>query len=127
MAHFARIENGVVTQVTVVKNDILLDGNGDEQESLGVSFLQNLLGSDTSWKQTSYNNNLRKNFAGIGYNYDSARDAFIAPQPYNSWILNETTCRWDSPVPYPTDTDNSYEWDEATTSWITIGTIEEAP
>lgn len=127
MAHFARIENGVVTQVTVVKNDILLDGNGDEQESLGVSFLQNLFGSDTSWKQTSYNNNLRKNFAGIGYSYDSARDAFIAPQPYNSWILNETTCRWDPPVPYPTDTDNSYEWDEATTSWITIGTIGEAP
>ena len=118
MAHFARIENGVVTQVTVVKNDILLDGNGDEQESLGVSFLQNLFGSDTSWKQTSYNNNLRKNFAGIGYSYDSARDAFIAPQPYSSWVLNETTCRWEPPVPYPTDADNSYEWDEATTSWL---------
>lgn len=127
MAHFARIENGVVTQVTVVKNDILLDDNGNEQESLGVTFLQNLFGSDTSWKQTSYNNNLRKNFAGIGYSYNTSRDAFIAPQPYNSWILNETTCRWDPPVPYPTDTDNSYEWDEATTSWITVGTIGEAP
>lgn len=127
MAHFARIENGVVTQVTVVKNDILLDGNGDEQESLGVSFLQNLFGSDTSWKQTSYNNSIRKNFAGIGHSYDTSRDAFIAPQPYNSWVLNETTCRWDPPVSYPTDTDNSYEWDEATTSWITIGTIGEAP
>jgi hypothetical protein len=127
MAHFARIENNVVTQVTVVKNDILLDGNGDEQESLGVSFLQNLFGSDTTWKQTSYNNNFRKNFAGIGYSYDSVKDAFIAPQPYSSWVLNETTCRWDSPVPYPTDTDNSYEWDEATTSWITVDIIGETP
>ena len=127
MAHFARIENGIVTQVTVVKNDILLDTNGDEQETLGVSFLQNLFGSDTSWKQTSYNNNFRKNFAGISYSYDSSKDVFIAPQPYSSWILNETTCRWDPPVPYPTDTDNFYEWDEATTSWITIDTNGEAP
>ena len=127
MAHFALLENNVVTSVAAVDNSVLLDTDGNEQESLGVTFLQNLFGSDTSWKQTSYNNNFRKNFAGIGYSYDSTRDAFIAPQPYNSWVLNETTCKWDPPVPYPTDTNNSYAWDEASISWITTGTIGEAP
>tara|TARA_R100000005_G_C4932017_1_gene160546 strand:+ start:211 stop:594 length:384 start_codon:yes stop_codon:yes gene_type:complete len=127
MAHFALLENNIVTSVAAVDNSVLLDTDGNEQESLGVTFLQNLLGSDTSWKQTSYNNNFRKNFAGIGYSYDSSKDAFIAPQPYSSWILNETTCRWDPPVPYPTDTDNFYEWDEATTSWITIDINGGAP
>ena len=67
--------------------------------------------------QTSYNGNIRKNFAGIGYTYDLARDAFIAPKPYASWVLNETTCRWEAPTPYPDD-GNSYSWDESTTSWV---------
>lgn len=118
MAHFARVENGIVTQVTVVQNDILLDGDGNEQESFGVDFCQALYGSDTNWRQTSYNGNIRKNFAGIGYTYDTSRHAFIPPQPYPSWVLHETTCLWESPIPYPSDDEHSYEWDEETISWV---------
>ena len=119
MAHFARIENNVVSAVIVVDNGLLLDGNGIEQESLGVSFCQSLFGDTTEWLQTSYNNNLRKNFASVGFTYDSNRDAFIAPQPFPSWILNETSCKWEPPIPYPDD-DNYYTWDEATTSWVQL-------
>ena len=123
MAHFAQLDdNNVVTQVIVVANDeLLLDGV--ESEDKGVIFCKSLFGQDTKWKQTSYNGNIRKNYAGIGYDYDASRDAFIAPQPYPSWILNEETCRWDAPVPYPTvDPENPkfYSWDEATTSWVEV-------
>jgi hypothetical protein len=115
MAHFAKLdENNVVTQVIVVHNNELLDENGVEQEAKGVAFCQSLFGGN--WKQTSYNGNVRKNYAGVGYIYDANRDAFIAPKPYSSWILNESTCRWEAPVPYPTD-EKSYVWDEPTTSW----------
>ena len=109
MAHFAKIKDGIVEQVIVAE-----DG-----------FVENL---DGEWIQTSYNTvggqhpegrPLRKNFAGIGYIYDRDRDAFIPPQPYASWLLNEETCLWDAPVPYPTD-GKDYQWDEATTSWIEI-------
>jgi len=114
MAHFAQIDNNnIVTQVIVVANEELLD-NGVESEVKGVAFCQSLFGGN--WKQTSYNGNMRKNYAGIGYTYDSDRDAFIAPQPYSSWILNEDTCRWEAPVPYPTD-GKMYSWNEATLSW----------
>jgi hypothetical protein len=115
MAHFARLdENNVVTQVIVVHNNELLDENGVEQELKGLAFCQSLFGGN--WKQTSYNGSIRKNYAGVGYLYDDSRDAFIAPKPYSSWILNETTCQWDPPVPRPTD-GKSYIWDEPTTSW----------
>jgi len=120
MAHFAQLDgNNIVTQVLVVDNSEILDDSNVEQESLGVTFLQNLLGSDTTWKQTSYNGNIRKNYAGIGYTYDADRDAFISPQPFASWSLNETTCLWDAPVAYPTD-GNYYTWNEATLSWDLI-------
>lgn len=120
MAHFAQLDdNNIVTQVLVVDNSEILDDNDVEQESLGVTFLQGLLGSDTNWKQTSYNGNIRKNYAGIGYTYDSSRDAFIPPQPYTSWILNEDTCLWKAPVPYPTD-NNRYLWNESTLSWDSL-------
>ena len=122
MAHFARIENGVVQQGIVVDNSVLLDGNGDEQESLGVEFCRSLFGADGDWKQTSYNHNIRKNFASIGYQYDAARDAFIGASPYASWILNDTTCRWEAPTPYPSD-GQAYIWDEETTSWV----LDETP
>jgi hypothetical protein len=116
MAHFAQLdENSVVLQVIVVNNSECLDGNGIESEAVGVAFCQSLLGGN--WKQTSYNGTIRKNYAGIGYTYDSGRDAFIPPKPYASWLLNETTCLWDSPIPYPTDGKN-YQWDEPTTSWV---------
>jgi hypothetical protein len=108
MSHFANIQNGIVTQVIVAEQDVIdsgVFGNG--------------------WVQTSYNTYggqhpegrpLRKNYAGIGYTYDIQRDAFIPPQPFPSWILNEETCLWDSPTPMPTD-GSPYKWNETTQSW----------
>ena len=118
MAHFAEIGlNNVVERVIVVHNNELLDENGNEVEQNGINFCRNLLGG--TWLQTSYNGNMRKNFAGSGYTYDSQRDAFISPKPFDSWVLNEETCTWESPVPYPSD-DNLYEWNEETQSWDLI-------
>jgi|TARA_R100000455_G_C6209048_1_gene77189 hypothetical protein len=116
MAHFAEIdENNSVQRVIVVHNNELLDENGEEKEALGVAFCKNLLGG--TWLQTSYNKNMRKNFAGIGFTYDIVRDAFIPPKPYDSWVLDEATCLWKSPVAYPSD-ENYYEWDETNTKWV---------
>jgi hypothetical protein len=107
MSHWAQIdENNIVTQVLVGHN------YGDE----GEAFFNALGGT---WVKTSYNNNIRKNYAGIGYTYDADRDAFIGPKPYNSWLLDEDTCRWQAPVPYPTD-DLMYIWDEELTDWKPI-------
>ena len=118
MAHFAEIGlNNVVQRVIVVDNNIILNENGIEQESLGQEFCRNLLGG--SWIQTSYNGSFRKNFAGIGFTYDSERDAFIAPKPFNSWILDEETCQWQAPTPIPDD-GNTYTWNEETVSWNSI-------
>jgi hypothetical protein len=120
MAHFAQIdENNIVQQVIVVHNNELLDENGIEQESKGKIFCTNLLGGN--WIQTSYNATFRKNYAGIGCTYDLVRDAFIPPKPYASWVLNEDTCLWTAPVPYPVDGE-SYLWNEETTSWDLITT-----
>ena len=121
MAHFAEInESNEVVRVIVVVNSELLDENGDEQESLGVSFCASLFGG--SWKQTSYNHNIRKNFAGVGFSYDPSRDAFIEPKPYSSWLLDEDTCVWVPPVAKPDD-GNRYQWNEDTTSWDNLGTL----
>ena len=118
MAHFAEIdENGVVLRVIVVGNKDTADANGVEKEHIGAAFCERLFGG--TWKQTSYNGNIRKNYAGVGYTYDSGRDAFIPPKPFASWVLNETTCQWEAPVPMPTD-DKRYTWDEATTSWVEV-------
>lgn len=118
MAHFAQIDgNGIVRQVIVVSNNDCLDANGQESEAVGVAFCTNLLGG--VWLQTSYNNNIRVRFAGIGYRYDSVRDAFIRPQPYLSWVFNEITLDWDAPVPYPTD-GKAYGWDESIQQWVEI-------
>jgi hypothetical protein len=114
MAHFAQLDGDTVMQVIVVANEELME-NGAESEAKGIAFCQSLFGGE--WKQTSYNGRIRKNYAGIGYTYDAGRDAFIPPQPYPSWILNESTCLWDAPTPMPKD-DKRYLWDEATTSWI---------
>jgi hypothetical protein len=111
MSHFAKVCNGIVTQVIVAEPEFF------------TTFVDS---SPGEWIQTSYNTHggqhpegrpLRKNYAGIGYTYDSVRDAFIPPKPYASWILNEDTCLWDAPVAYPTD-GKMYTWDEATTNWI---------
>ena len=113
MAHFAKVENGVVTQVIVIDQETLNSGNW---------------GDPSAWVQTSYNTQagqhpqgkpLRKNYAGIGYTYDAGRDAFIPQQPYASWILNEDSCLWNAPKPIPTD-GKQYIWDEATTSWAEV-------
>lgn len=112
MSHFAKVENGIVTQVIVIEQDVLDTG---------------AFGDPTSWVQTSYNTYggihrlggtpLRKNYAGIGYTYDSVRDAFIPPQPFASWSLDEETCLWTPPIPYPDD-GNRYTWDDSTVSWV---------
>ena len=116
MAHFAQLdENNLVTNVIVVDNSDILDGNGDESEAVGIQFCVNLLGG--TWKQTSYNANIRKHYAATGYKYDSTRDAFIPPKTFPSWVLNETTCIWEAPTAYPDD-DKRYYWDEDTTSWV---------
>ena len=118
MAHFAELgENNVVLRVIVVDNKDTSDANGVESESIGAEFCRNLLGG--TWKQTSYNANFRKNYAGIGYTYDSGRDAFIPPKPYASWVLNEDTCRWEAPVAYPTD-GKFYVWDENDVNWAEV-------
>ena len=120
MAHFAELDStNNVIGVQVLNNEVIIDADGNEQEQVGIAFLTQLNGGVGWYKQTSYNGTFRKNYAGIGYTYDPARDAFIAPQPFNSWTLNEDTCQWDSPVPYPTD-DKRYTWDEATTNWIEV-------
>ena len=116
MAHFAEIGlNNTVMRVIVVSNDECKDQFGNESEVIGAKFCNVLFGG--VWLQTSYNGNIRKNYAGIGFTYDSSRDAFIPPKTYPSWILNETTCRWDAPIAMPTD-NKLYCWDESTTSWV---------
>ena len=126
MASFAKIGlNNKVIEVQSVVNKVLHDSNGVEQESIGIDFLTKLTGW-AIWKQTSYNTvggvhklggiPLRKNHAGVGYIYDEDRDAFIAPKPFNSWVLNESTCLWNAPVAYPTD-GAKYKWNEQTLSW----------
>lgn len=114
MAHFAKVENGTVTQVIVAEQDFINSG---------------AVGSPSSWVQTSYNTHggvhanggtpLRKNYAGIGFTYDDGRDAFIPPKPFASWTLNDTTCLWDAPVAYPTD-GKSYSWDEESGNWVEV-------
>ena len=118
MAHFAEIDtDNIVTNVIVVNNEVILDENNVEQEALGIDFIHNLYNDNTTvWVQTSYNNSFRKNYAGIGHTYDETRDAFYAPQPYPSWTLNETTCIWECPEPYPDDGEH-YKWNEETLSW----------
>ena len=129
MASFAKIGlNNKVIEVLSVVNEVLHDSNGVEQESIGIDFLTKLTGYPL-WVQTSYNthggvhNNggtpLRKNHAGIGYTYDEDRDAFIPKKLFNSWILNEFTCLWESPIPYPQD-NNEYKWNELNQSWDLI-------
>lgn len=118
MAHFAKLDDkNVVLGVYVVHNNELLDENGNESEQKGINFLIQLFGGYQYWKQTSYSRRIRKNYAGIGHTYDSVRDAFIPPKPFPSWVLNETTCLWDAPVPMPNDS-KQYVWNEDQLNWI---------
>ena len=116
MAHFAQLdENNVVLQVIVVNNSELLDEFGVEQEAKGIQFCQTLFGGN--WVQTSYTNSIRKNYAGIGYTYDTVRDAFIPPKPYESWILNEDTCKWEAPITKPIEDSKAFFWNENLLNW----------
>ena len=117
MAHFAELgEDNIVLRVIVVNNEELMV-DGEESEAKGAEFCRNLLGG--TWKQTSYNGNFRKNYAGMGYTYDSSRDAFIPPKPFPSWVLNEETCLWEAPIAYPND-GKMHSWSEETGSWIVV-------
>jgi hypothetical protein len=127
MASFAKIENNIVITVESVVNEVLKDSNGIEQEQLGINFLRTLYNEPNAiWKQTSYNTHgnvhslggtpFRKNHAGIGYTYDLQKEAFIPPKFFNSWILNETTCLWEAPIPYPKD-GQMYTWNEQIKNW----------
>ena len=118
MAHFAQLNaENLVTQVIVVANQDTADQDGVENEAIGIEFCTNLLGG--KWKQTSYNANIRKNYAGVGYKYDATLDAFIPPQPYASWVLDQDKAQWKAPVDYPTD-EGRFTWNEATLTWDLI-------
>ena len=116
MAYFAKLGTGnIVETIVAVHNDVATS------EQVGVDFLNNLYNTRDVWVQTSYNGNIRKNYAGVGYSYDQTRDAFIPPKPFNSWVLNETTCQWEAPVAYPdSESEKSYKWNEETKSWDEI-------
>ena len=117
MAHFAKLdENNLVIDVNVVSNETLNSQPFPDSEPIGIMFLTEWSGGHTNWKQTSYNNNFRKNYASIGYTYDAALDAFIPPQPFLSWTLNEKTCQWDPPIQYPDD-NKYYQWNEEMQTW----------
>ena len=134
MAHFAQLdENNVVTQVIVVSNEDTSDSNGVEDELIGIAFCKKLLGANTRWKQTSYNNNMRVRYAGIGYSYNEALDAFIPPKPFDSWVLDNASADWQSPLgaaPELTqeeiDAGLRYAWSEIayqadnTTGWVLL-------
>lgn len=121
MAHYAFLdENNIVTEVITGRNeDEVVDGISDWEAYYGSKRNQ-------VCKRTSYNGNIRKNYAGIGYTYDEDRDAFIAPKPFDSWVLDEETCRWEAPVPYPDD-GVMYEWDEKKTDWVAVVWESETP
>jgi hypothetical protein len=122
MASFAKIgDNNEVLEVLSVNNEVITDANGQEQEALGINFLTQLTGH-SNWKQCSYNNNFRKCYPGIGFTYDEVKDAFIPIKPFNSWVLDENTWRWEPPVALPTEplADNlEYFWNEAIVNWDT--------
>jgi hypothetical protein len=118
MAHFAQLDdNNIVTQVIVVANEELIF-EGVENETQGVIFCRSLFGNDTKWVQTSYNGNIRKRYAGIGYTYDADKDAFIAPKPYPSWTL-DADLNWQAPVAMPED-GKPYAWFEPNQQWIEL-------
>ena len=126
MAHFVQLdENNVVTQVIVVANEDTTDTNGVEVEEIGVAFCKKLLGAETNWKQTSYNNNFRVRYAGTGYKFYEDLNAFVPPSPFPSFVLNEETADWESPVgPAPELTEaqvesrSFYKWDEENLEWV---------
>jgi len=120
MAHFAKLDNNnIVIDVNVINNEIINNLPFPDSEPIGVAFLTEWSNGYSNWKQTSYNSNFRKNYAGIGYTYDEGRNAFIAPKPFNSWLLDEDKAKWKAPVDKPMD-DKKYKWDETSLNWIEV-------
>ena len=122
MAHYAQIDsNNIVTQVIVIDNKDTADANGTEKEYIGAAYCERLFGG--TWKQTSYNATIRKNYAGIGYKYQADIDAFVAPKPYASWTL-DANAQWQPPVAMPADAtmENPYAWNEETQTWVEVTT-----
>ena len=117
MAHYCKLdENNIVTEVIVIDNKDTADANGVEKEYIGAAFCERLFGG--TWKQTSYNGNIRKNYAGIGYKYQADIDAFVAPKPYASWTL-DANAQWQAPTAMPTD-GKMYSWNEETQTWVEV-------
>lgn len=124
MAHFAQIGmDNVVLRVDVVRNEDILDENGNESEEMGIQYLKSVHGPLTNWLQTSYNSNFRCRYAGIGMVYNNQYDVFLNPQPYSSWTLNTETFEWDPPIPEPElteeqiESESYYQWNEETQEW----------
>lgn len=119
MAHFAELSaSSTVLRVVVIDNKDI-EQDGIEDETKGIELCKTLFGANTEWRQTSYNSNFRKNYAGVGFSYDETLDAFIPPQPHPSWSLNAETCQWQAPKPKPND-GKSYTWDEALLRWVAL-------
>jgi hypothetical protein len=124
MAHFAKLdENNIVETIVVIDNSILDDGTENENEQQGIDYLKEHYGSDTNWVQCSFNNNIRKQFAGIGWSYDEVNDIFIRPQPYSSWVLNDNF-EWEAPIADPNTPNEEYIWDEKNNNWKLINTAD---
>ena len=119
MAYFAKLdENNIVVQVISVSNAEILDADGNESEQVGIEWCRKWSGGHAKWIQTSFNRRIRKNFAALGNKYDKERDAFIPVQPFESWKLNEETCNWESPIPYPEQEKGTFYWDEGLKNWV---------
>jgi hypothetical protein len=119
MAYFAEVQDGIVQRVIAISNSDAPDPATQHSEPLGQAFIRDVLGLAGDWVQTSYNNNFRAHYAGIGYVWDAVNNVFYAPQPYPSWVLNTATWVWDAPVPYPND-GNHYNWNEDAQEWVLV-------
>jgi len=123
MAHYARVNSqNIVTYVTPIPNEMITDENGVEHEDWALDHLYDTIPDSVSdrWIKTSYNNNFRKNYAGIGFIWNEELDAFISPKPFDSWILNEDTCVWEAPIPMPEIQEDgpNYDWNEELGNWV---------
>ena len=125
MAHFARLEDNIVTDIVVIGNDDCKDEDGNESEAVGIVFLKNMFGQDTVWKQTSYNDNIRQRYASIGDTYNADIDAFVCPKPFPSWTINSENGEWEPPIERPADTETHYHlWDEENQQWVQSSFVE---
>lgn len=125
MAHFARLEDNIVTDIVVIGNDDCKDEDGNESEAVGIVFLKDMFGQDTVWKQTSYNDNIRQRYASIGDTYNADIDAFVCPKPFPSWTINSENGEWEPPIERPADTETHYHlWDEENQQWVQSSFVE---